>query len=369
MDNIDKQRPEWAPNNAGKEFASFVMPAIYSDRKPKAMKVIRKLLNAEDYIEGILRSDLPLFSKAITLVESNREEHFQLAQDVIKGIMPQTGNSIRIGITGAPGAGKSTFIEALGTFLCRNGLKVAVLAIDPSSTLTRGSILGDKTRMELLSREKNAFIRPSPSCGTLGGVARKTRETILLCEAAGYEVILIETIGVGQSEVTVRSMVDLFLLLLIPGSGDELQGIKKGVVELADMLIVNKADGDNIQRANLTKHQYSVALQMLQPATVGWKTIATTVSAATGAGISDVWTKVNQFIDLTKQNGVFDSRRNEQLLEWVHSILRSEILLKFYNSNTISNILPEIEQKVISGEITPTIAVANLLNNFFNSGS
>jgi len=365
MEKSNRQKPEWVPDDAGAEFASFVMPAITAKHQTNTNKIKRKKLNSNDYIQGILNSNLPLFSKAITLVESNSEEHFELAQEVIKGIMPFTGNSIRIGITGSPGAGKSTFIESLGTFLCHNGLKVAVLAIDPSSTLTRGSILGDKTRMEMLSRENNAFIRPSPSGGTLGGVARKTRESILLCEAAGYDVILIETIGVGQSEVTVRSMVDLFLLLLIPGSGDELQGIKKGVVELADMLIVNKADGDNVQRANLTKHQYSFALQMLQPATQGWKTIATTVSAVTGAGISDIWTYVNQFVDLTKSNRVFDQRRQKQMLEWIHSILHAEILARFYKNSEISNILPFIERKVIDGEITPTNAVAKLLNSFF----
>jgi len=240
------------------------------------------------------------------------------------------------------------------------------LAIDPSSTLTKGSILGDKTRMELLSREKNAYIRPSPSAGTLGGVARKTRETILACEAAGYNVILIETVGVGQSEITVRSMVDFFLLILIPGSGDELQGIKKGVMEISDMIAINKADGDNIQYANLTKASYQHAVGMLSRSTDGWDTKVRTFSALENKGISDIWTDINYFIDLTKQNSKFYKRRNEQILYWVKSMVEEELMSKFYNNTTIEKILPVINKDVLSGTITPTNAVSLLLNTYFD---
>lgn len=360
-------KPEWQPENAGEEFASFVMPGIDSINKSNKKHIPkRKSLDTDDYVDGILNRNLTVLSKAITLIESNSNEHINKAQEVLKKILPHSGKSIRIGITGAPGAGKSTFIESFGTFLCKMGLKVAVLAIDPSSVLTKGSILGDKTRMEILSREPNAFIRPSPSGGTLGGVTRKTRETILICEAAGYDVILIETIGVGQSEITVRSMVDFFMLVIIPGSGDELQGIKKGVVELADMLVVNKADGDNVQRANLTKHQYAMALQMLQPATEGWKTPAFTASAISGKGNSEIWSEINRFVDVTKRSGVFDGRRKAQMLEWVYSIIELELHKRFFEHSQISAILPEIEQNVLSGRITPTSAVSSLLNIFFS---
>jgi LAO/AO transport system kinase len=255
---------------------------------PTLNLIKRKQLTTEDYTNGILSKDIVMLSKAITLIESNANTYITQAQEVLRSILPNSGKSVRIGISGPPGAGKSTTIESLGCYLSKQGLKVAVLAIDPSSTLTKGSILGDKTRMELLSREPNAYIRPSPSAGTLGGVARKTRETILLCEAAGFDVILIETVGVGQSEITVRSMVDFFLLVLIPGSGDELQGIKKGVVEISDMIAVNKCDGDNVQFANLTCASYQHAVGMLSSATDGWKTIVKTFSALNHKGIEDI---------------------------------------------------------------------------------
>lgn len=362
-------KPEWTPDDAGTEFASFVMPGISDKESAKnrfKTKIKKQEFSVQEYVDGILSKNLTLISKAITLTESNSAKHIEKAQEVLKGIFPHTGKSIRIGITGAPGAGKSTFIEEFGSYLCSLGLRVAVLAIDPSSTLSKGSILGDKTRMEKLSREPNAFIRPSPSAGTLGGVARKTRETILICEAAGYDVILIETIGVGQSEITVRSMVDFFMLVIIPGSGDELQGIKKGVVELADMLVVNKADGDNIQRANLTKHQYAQALQMLLPATEGWKTTASTCSAITGMGIDNIWSEINRFVDITKRIGVFDNRRRQQLIEWVQSMIESEILDRFYSDSKVSELLPNLKTQVLAGNTTPTSAVNILLESFFS---
>jgi LAO/AO transport system kinase len=306
-------RPEWVPENSGSEFTTYVMQGVATNENssiaPNLSFAKKEKLSVDDYVNGILDKNITVLSKAITLIESNSQTHIELAQQVLQKILPHSGKSVRVGISGPPGAGKSTTIEALGYYLCKQGLKVAVLAIDPSSTLTKGSILGDKTRMELLSREENAYIRPSPSAGTLGGVARKTRETILACEAAGYNVILIETVGVGQSEITVRSMVDFFLLVLIPGSGDELQGIKKGVVEISDMIAINKADGDNIPYANLTKSAYQQAIGMLQSATDGWKTLVKTFSALEQKGIADIWTDINSFVDLTKLNGAFDKRR------------------------------------------------------------
>jgi LAO/AO transport system kinase len=359
-------KPEWQPENAGKEFASYVMPGVEINQEEKKIVKPKKIkLEVDDYINGVLSQNLTILSKTITLIESNSDEHIKKAQEVLKRLLPHTGKSIRIGITGSPGAGKSTFIESFGTYLCKQGLKVAVLAIDPSSIITKGSILGDKTRMEKLSREPNAFIRPSPSGGALGGVTRKTRETILVCEAAGYHVILIETVGVGQSEVTVRSMVDFFMLLLIPGSGDELQGIKKGVVELADLLVINKADGNYIERANVTRHQYSMALNMLQPATEGWKTTALTASALTGKGIPEIWTEINRFVDVTKRLGVFDKRRKSQTLEWIYSIIEEELRKRFFEHPDIAKSLAKVEKDVLEGNLTPTSAVRYLLDLFF----
>jgi LAO/AO transport system kinase len=367
--NIDINRPEWVPENSGSEFTTYVMQGVStnanSSSAPNLSFTKKQKLTVDDYVDGILNKNITVLSKAITLIESNSQTHIDTAQQVLQKILPHSGKSIRIGISGPPGAGKSTSIEALGCYLCKQGLKVAVLAIDPSSTLTKGSILGDKTRMELLSREQNAYIRPSPSAGTLGGVARKTRETILACEAAGYNVILIETVGVGQSEITVRSMVDFFLLVLIPGSGDELQGIKKGVVEISDMIAINKADGDNIKYANLTKSAYQQAIGMLQSATDGWKTLVKTFSALEHKGITDIWTDINSFIDLTKQNGAFEERRQSQVLYWVQSMLEEELKNRFYNNPIISELKPKIDAKVLQGAITPTNAVSLLLSKYF----
>lgn len=364
-------RPEWVPENSGNEFTTYVMQGIAKNESssiaPNLSFVKKQNFSVDDYVNGILSQNITLLSKAITLIESNSQTHIELAQQVLQGILPHSGKSVRIGISGPPGAGKSTTIEALGCYLCKQGLKVAVLAIDPSSTLTKGSILGDKTRMELLSREKNAYIRPSPSAGTLGGVARKTRETILACEAAGYNVVLIETVGVGQSEITVRSMVDFFLLVLIPGSGDELQGIKKGVVEISDMIAINKADGDNIQYANLTKSAYQQAIGMLQSATDGWKTLVKTFSALEQKGIADIWTDINTFVDLTKLNGAFEERRQSQVIYWVQSMLEEELKNRFYNHSIISSLKPKVEEDVLVGKITPTNAVTLLLSKYFDN--
>lgn len=322
--------------------------------------------NLESLTKGILASDIPTLARSITLVESNLKKHLHLAQALLHKILPFTGNSIRIGITGAPGVGKSTFIESLGTYICEIGKKIAVLAVDPTSSISKGSVLGDKTRMERLSRYPNAFIRPSASGGALGGVARKTREAILLCEAAGFDTIIVETVGVGQSEIVVRSMVDFFLLLIPPGGGDELQGFKKGSVELADAIVINKADGINIHQANITKREYQQALHYLLPATEGWKTPVLTVSALTNVGVTDIWSIIQNFIDSTKNSGVFEHRRKEQSLNWMHTLLRDYLLDSFYNHPKVKSILEEMERGVTEGKITPTTAVKEIIDTMKN---
>lgn len=319
----DSYRPDWQPENAGEEYAVRVVKGVEgqhdgleNNNKNQSSKSTGNKpyqLTIDKHVEGVLQDDRNILARTITLIESNSLKHRKVAKEVLERLLPKAGKSLRIGITGVPGAGKSTLIEALGMFLIEQGHKVAVLAVDPSSTVTRGSVLGDKTRMEKLSREQNCFIRPSPSSGTLGGVTRKSRETITVCEAAGFDVILIETVGVGQSEVTVRSMVDFFLLVLIAGAGDELQGIKKGVIELADAILINKADGDNLKKANLARAEYTNALHYLKPATEGWETKAHTASALTGTGIEEIWEVVKKHENITLGNGVFDDRRKNKL--------------------------------------------------------
>ena len=320
--------------------------------------------STDAYVKGILDSDRTMIGRAITLIESNAQPHQEQAQEVLKALMPHSGKSVRVGITGVPGAGKSTFIETLGTRLTGEGHRVAVMAVDPSSSLTKGSILGDKTRMEELGADPRAFIRPSPSGGTLGGVARKTRETMLVFEAAGYDVLLVETIGVGQSEITVRSMVDFFLLVLIAGAGDELQGLKKGVIEIADAILINKADGDNIRAANLARAEYERALHYLQPVTRGWKTGAFTASSTTGEGIEEIWKVVRRHRDITFANGEFRRRRQEQARDWLHSMVRERLRETFYRNPAISEILPDIEKQVMDGSLPATRAAWHLLEQF-----
>ncbi len=301
-------------------------------------------------------------SKAITLIESANNEHKDQAQKLLQELLPFTGNSIRIGITGVPGAGKSSFIEAFGTMLCEMGKKVAVLAIDPSSTLSGGSILGDKTRMEELSRNKRAFVRPSPSAGTLGGVHKKSRETMLLCEAAGYDVILIETVGVGQSETYVRGMVDFFLLLVLTGAGDELQGMKKGIMELADGIIVHKSDGDNIRKAKKTVREYLQILHFLQPATPGWMSRALPVSSIEKTGLTDVWEMICQFEQAIKSSSVWDSRRLEQTKEWFHTMIRDSLIDSFFQNADRKTQVKLLEEAILRGEMTVTQGVSKLFS-------
>ncbi|PWA13103.1 methylmalonyl Co-A mutase-associated GTPase MeaB [Pueribacillus theae] len=324
----------------------------------------RRKLTADDYAEGVLAGDRATLAQTITLVESNAAKHRELAQEVLKKLLPHTGNSIRIGITGVPGAGKSTLIEAFGSMLCEDGHKVAVLAVDPSSSVTGGSILGDKTRMETLSRNQNAFVRPSPSGGTLGGVTRKSRESLLVCEAAGFDVIIVETVGTGQNEVSVRSMVDFFLVIALTGAGDELQGMKKGVMELADAIFVNKADGDNKQQALNARAEYNRVLRFLQSPTEGWKPQAYTCSALTGENIRGIWDVIKKFENITKQSGVFDKRRNKQLIEWVDWMIEDELKRRFFENEKVKQNLPLIHSDVLNAQLSPTLAVKKIMDIF-----
>ncbi len=327
----------------------------------------RRHLSVDDYVQGVSNRDRMALARAITLIESQSAAHLDVAQEVLRQLLPHAGRSIRLGITGVPGVGKSTFIEAFGCFLCENGHRVAVLAIDPSSTITGGSILGDKTRMERLSREPNAFIRPSPSGGALGGVARKTRETMAICEAAGFDVIILETVGVGQSEVTVRSMSDFMLLLLITGAGDELQGIKKGIIELADALVINKADGDNRQRALAAQAEYRQALHYLTALTDGWTPRVQTCSALTGEGIADIWTMIQAFRQMTASSGLFESRRREQARAWLRATVEDTLHTRFYQHPAVREALPELEDAVSNRQLPIATAAQQLLSIFDRS--
>jgi LAO/AO transport system kinase len=361
-------RPEWAPADAGPEFASRVMPGVPGrsgtpapPAGPPPHAPRRRHLSVDEFAAGVFAGDRAILARAITLIESNAPRHHAEARELVHRLLPHAGRAIRVGITGVPGAGKSTFIEAFGLHLCDLGRRIAVLAVDPSSTLTGGSVLGDKTRMENLSRHPACFIRPSPSGGALGGVARKSRETMLACEAAGFDVILVETVGVGQSETTVRSMVDFFLLLAITGAGDELQGVKRGIMELADAIVINKADGDNRTRAESTRQQYEMALHYLQPATGGWQTCARTCSALTGTGIAEVWTMIEDFRGRTAGSGVFDLRRRRQTLDWMNVLLEEALRSRFLASPRLAEKRLHLEEQVLAGRLTPAAAVEALL--------
>jgi len=326
----------------------------------------RKQFTASEFVDGILAGDISLLSQAVTLVESSLPEHQVIAQQVIEKCLPYAGNAIRLGITGVPGAGKSTFIEALGMHLVRGGRKLAVLAIDPSSERSKGSILGDKTRMEELSVAKNAFIRPSPSAGSLGGVARKTRESIILCEAAGFDTIFVETVGVGQSETSVHSMVDFFLLIQLAGTGDELQGIKRGIMEMADGIAINKCDGSNIDKARVAKTQYQNALHLFPPHDSGWSPEAITCSSVELNGIPEVWEMVERYIRFVKANGYFDFKRNSQSKYWMYETINEQLKGNFYNNLDIQSLLVDSEKRVLSNELSSFIAAKNLLDKYFD---
>lgn len=326
-----------------------------------------KYLSIDDYVKGIKVGDRTILSRAITLIESTKPEHRELAQEIIEACLPDTGNSIRIGITGVPGVGKSTFIEALGNFIIKKGHKLAVLAIDPTSSRTKGSILGDKTRMETLSMNDQAFIRPSPTGGSLGGVARKTRETIYLCEAAGYDTIFIETVGVGQSETAVHSMVDFFLLLMLAGAGDELQGIKRGIMEMADTIAINKTDSTDSNKVNQALREYKNALHLYPEMKSGWKPKVTTCSAFTEDGIPEIWELIQEYITQTKENGYFKEKRNRQAKHWMYDSITGELTGRFYDNPEVKKKREEIEEKVLTGKLSSFKAAQQLLNLYFDS--
>ncbi len=322
----------------------------------------------QEFAKAVRSGDRAALARAITLIESVKPAHQALAQALLVELLPQTGNARRVGITGLPGVGKSTTIDQLGTNLTQAGHKVAVLAIDPSSTRTGGSILGDKTRMERLSIDANAFIRPSPSSGTLGGVARTTRETMMLCEAAGFDVILVETVGVGQSETIVSEMVDFFLVLMLPGGGDELQGIKKGVLEIADMIAINKADGDNETRAKRTAGDYRAALRIITPASAAWQPPVHMISGLKNIGLDGVWGEVEKHHAMMDKSGALGAKRADQMVRWMWSMLKDRLLSDFVNHAAVAQALPKLEKDVRAEAITPALAVTELLTLFEKHG-
>ncbi len=327
----------------------------------------RRQLGVEDYVKGVLSNDRTILARAVTLIESSNMAHIALAQKVLQQLLPHTGKSVRIGLTGVPGAGKSTLLDALGKVICDQGHRLAILAIDPSSQLNGGSILGDKTRMEELSRRTDCFIRPSPSAGSLGGVHRKTRETMLLCEAAGFDVIIVETVGIGQNEGTVRTMVDFFLLLVLTGAGDELQGIKKGVMELADALFINKADGANLLLAKRTQAELNQVLHYLAPATPGWMTQAHLCSGLKHEGLEEMWRVIQKFCKINTESGEMQKRRTLQNMDWMHEMINAQLSQRFFMDRNVQENLKPIEREVMAGRLPVTSAVQQLFN-FFENG-
>ncbi len=315
----------------------------------------------DDYVAGIRAGDRAMLARAITLVESTKPEHGLLAQKLLQALLPSTVGGLRLGITGVPGVGKSTTIDQLGINLTEAGHKLAVLAVDPTSKRTGGSILGDKTRMSRLAQSRNAFIRPSPTSGTLGGVTRKTRETMALAEAAGFDVIIVETVGVGQSEVAVADMVDFFLVLLLSGGGDDLQGIKKGIIEIADMIAINKADGDNVTRAELAATEYRAALQILTPQSATWSPPVLTMSGLSNQGLDTLWVKILEHREKMTASGEFAQRRQRQAVEWMHEMLNDRVMSALHSNPKIARRLPEVDAEVRSGRLLPTLAVDEIL--------
>lgn len=344
--------------NEGVKQPPVVNPYLKRRRKP--------MPTVAEMVEGILKGDVTMLSRAVTLVESLSPDHQVLAQEVIEKCLPHSGNSRRIGITGVPGAGKSTSIDVFGLHVLKRGGKLAVLAIDPSSERTKGSILGDKTRMEKLAVHPSAFIRPSPSAGSLGGVARKTRETIVLCEAAGFNNIFVETVGVGQSETAVHSMVDFFLLIQLAGTGDELQGIKRGIMEMADGIVINKADGDNIDRARLAQAQFRSALHLFPPTTSGWMPEVLTYSGYYELGIEEVWGMIDRYFEFVEGNGYFERKRREQARYWMFETINEQLRNHFYNDPEIEKMIVDKEMRVLSNRQSSFTAARDILDYYFS---
>ena len=350
-----------------KETPGIEQPPVVSNDAVQRLKAARKpRLSVDEFVEGIKQGNRTILSQAITLVESSLPANQEVAQQIIEKCLPYSGKSIRIGITGVPGVGKSSFIETFGVHITSLGHQLAVLAIDPSSEKSRGSILGDKTRMEQLSTDPNAYIRPSPSAGTLGGVARKTRETIILCEAAGFNVIFIETVGVGQSETAVHSMVDYFLLLMLAGAGDELQGIKRGIMEMADSIAITKADGVNKDKADMARIEYSNALHLFPLGESNWSPKVQTCSSHTGMGISEIWQTISDYLSLVNKNQYFESRRHFQSKYWMHESILERLKSHFYENTYIKEQIHSVEDKVLRGETSSFTAAGNLLETYFS---
>ncbi len=340
-------------------------PSISPSQAERFRAMRRQDPSPREFVDRILEGNRALLSRAITLIESRLPRHQEAAQRIIEGCLPHSGDSLRIGITGVPGVGKSTFIEALGMHLIEDrGEKVAVLAVDPSSQRSGGSILGDKTRMERLSSNEQAFIRPSPSSGSLGGVTRRTRETIILCEAAGFRNVLIETVGVGQSEIAVASMVDFFLLLMLAGAGDELQGIKRGIIEMADMMAINKADGNNLERARSAQAEYQAALRLFPPSASGWQPRVLTCSAQENTGIAEIWDGVLEYQRLVSRNGFFAERRQAQLVDWFEAAVETNIVDAYQRDSEVSARHKTLLNEVLQGEISPSKAATTLVDLF-----
>ncbi len=345
--------------NAGVEQPSTISPYL------RRGGFRRRRLSVADMVEGIVKGDVTVLSQAVTLVESVNPDHQAMAQEVIDKCLPFSGNSVRVGISGVPGAGKSTSIDEFGVHVLeRKGGKLAVLAIDPSSERSKGSILGDKTRMEKLAVRKDAFIRPSPTAGSLGGVARKTRETIVLCEAAGYGHVFVETVGVGQSETACHSMVDFFLLIQLAGTGDELQGIKRGIMEIADGIVINKCDGDNVDKCRMAARSFANALHFFPPQDSGWQPRVLCYSGFYGLGVKEVWDMVFEYVDFVKANGYFDFRRNEQAKYWMYETINEHLRAGFYNDPVVGGLIGEAERQVLEGKVTSFAAARRLLDTY-----
>ncbi|BDD09171.1 ATPase/protein kinase [Fulvitalea axinellae] len=324
----------------------------------------RRALTAPEYVEGVLRGDRVILSRAITLVESTRKQDRLLAEEVLEKLMPHTGGSLRVGVTGVPGVGKSTFLESFGMFLAKKEKSLAVLTIDPSSQKTKGSILGDKTRMEILANEPLAYIRPSPSGKSLGGVHEKTRETMLLCEAAGFDVVLIETVGVGQSEVAVEGMVDFFLLLMLAGAGDELQGIKRGIMEIADALVITKADGDNVTKSEMARRQYQNALHLFPPNETEWYPKVLKCSSLEETGMKEIWDVIMEFEEHMRSRGFLQSKRSDQSLRWLRESLNNHLLERFYEDEQMRYLLSDVEKAVSKNQVPVSAGVRRLIDAF-----